>query len=137
MEKIWKTRKTLHYILYVLKSVFIMLSYLLKMLGDIISIISHNSQLIDYTFTFLHISLKVGDISGMYVCGFACALADWFVFFLLSEKQQTEDVPYNFSFGTFWIYNLMLQPILFSLCLIVLRVLIMSLELKTPNQAGH
>lgn len=65
---------------------FIMLSCLLKMLGDIISMISHNSQLIDYTFTFLHISLKVGE--SFLACTFVDWLIDLFSFFSQKNNKQ-------------------------------------------------
>lgn len=67
-----------------------MLSYLLKMLGDIISIISHNSQLIDYTFTYLHISLKVGDT--FLACTFVDLHVHWLIdlFSFFSQKNNKQ-----------------------------------------------
>lgn len=67
-----------------------MLSYLLKMLGDIISIISHNSQLTDYTFTFLHISLKVGDT--FLACTFVDLHVHWLIdlFSFFSQKNNKQ-----------------------------------------------
>lgn len=67
-----------------------MLSCLLKMLGDIISIIYHNSQLFDYTFTFPHIFLKVGDT--FLACTFVDLHVHWLIdlFCFFSQKNNEQ-----------------------------------------------
>lgn len=71
---------------------FIMLSCLLKMLGDIISMISHNSQIFGYIFTFLHIFLQVGDT--FLACTFVDLHVHWLIdlFCFFSQKNNKQNM---------------------------------------------